>query len=184
MQVAPHRESRSATAPIHSTTCRARRVWRRRHGAASQRRLRCVPGLPRRCRSGTMPSVRYTDGIAPPVSEPPHRPPHPAFAGSSSSCHAARSPSWLLASRPLAHPRRRDGRRQRLACHPLVAQPSKLRIRDQPVSTRKTGSVTCLAGATAMGRSPLAPTGRIFVVDHPNSPGVSSEATVTGSRCG
>ena len=53
-----------------------------------------------------------------------------------------------------------------------------------PSSTRKTGSVTCLAGATAMGRSPLAPTGRIFVVDHPNSPGVSSEATVTGSRCG
>ena len=44
---------------------------------------------------------RYADGIAPPVTEPPPPPPpHPAFDGSSSSCHAAPGSPFDLSAPP------------------------------------------------------------------------------------
>ena len=48
-------------------------------------------------------------------------------------------PALPLARRPLAHPRRRGGRRQRFPCHPLLAQSPNLSIRDQPVLREENG---------------------------------------------
>ena len=44
-----------------------------------------------------------------------------------------------LSPRPLAHSRRRGGRRQRLPRHPFLSQSPNLRIRDQPVLREENG---------------------------------------------
>ena len=57
-------------------------------------------------------------------------------------------PALPLARRPLAHPGRRGGCRQRLACHPLLAQSPNLRIRDQPVLRQENGQCHTLRGCS------------------------------------
>ena len=54
-------------------------------------------------------------------------------------------PALPLARRPLAHPRGRGGRRQRLACHPLLAQSPNLGIGDQPVLREENGQCHTLS---------------------------------------
>ena len=54
-----------------------------------------------------------------------------------------------VSRRPLAHPGRRRGRRQRLPRHPFLAQSPHLGIRDQPVLHKENGqSHTTLGGST------------------------------------
>ena len=60
-------------------------------GATGQRRLR-MPGTSTKRRVRAEPLQRYADGIAPPVSDRPHRPPHLAFAGSSIAMPLAAPP--------------------------------------------------------------------------------------------
>ncbi len=69
-------------------------------------------------------------------------------------------PALPLARRPLAHPSRRGGRCQRLACHPLLAQSPNLRIRDQPVLREENGQCHTSRGYPRDGPIAAAATGK------------------------
>ena len=69
-------------------------------------------------------------------------------------------PALPLVRRPLAHPRRRRGRPQRLACHSLLTQSPNLRIRDQPALREENGQCHTPRGCLRDGPITAAATGK------------------------